>query len=204
MENWRSDGQTVYVNTESEEFQADRLVLTLGPWAAEFLREMGIELKVLRKVQLWYTSPEIESYRENTVPPFAFDMDDGFYYGFPAIGDDGLKVAEHTGGGITEDPDRVNRALDEGDETRVRSFLHRIFPQFAPELKRFSVCMYSTTPDEHFVLDVHPSHSNVVFGAGFSGHGFKFAPVVGEILAQLATEGKTDYPIEFLGLARLL
>ena len=97
---------------------------------------------------------------------------------------------------------RVARGLAPDDEPRLLDFLARFFPALQPEFRRHAACMYSLTPDKHFVLDIHPESPAVVLGAGFSGHGFKFAPVIGEILAELALEGTTQHPIDFLRLSR--
>ena len=103
-----------------------------------------------------------------------------------------------------DDPLQLDRALAGGDQPCVLDFLARYFPALQPELSKYAVCMYSLTPDKNFVLDIHPECPAVVFGAGFSGHGFKFSPVVGEILAELALEGDTQHPIEFLRLSRFV
>ena len=100
------------------------------------------------------------------------------------------------------DPLRLNRALAAEDQIPVLDFLARFFPALQPELSKHATCMYSLTPDKNFVLDIHPECPAVVLGAGFSGHGFKFASVVGEILAELALDGDTKHPIEFLRLSR--
>ncbi len=199
---WTADTGGVSVATDKGELRASALIITMGPWAREVLLELGIQSKVLRKVQLWYDSPNIERFREGELPIFLVERDYGIFYGFPSIDDAGLKVAEHSGGEIVDVPDTVDRSLRETDEAPVLRFLGDTFPELRPVLRRFSVCMYTMTPDAHFVLDTHPEYSNVVIGAGFSGHGFKFASVVGEVLADLALEGQTRNPIGFLRLDR--
>lgn len=200
---WKPEGGGVRVTTAKGDILADRLVLTLGPWAAEALRELGLGLRVLRKVQLWYDAPDIDAYRAG-FPAYFFEMDYGQFYGFPAIGEWGLKVAEHSGGRPVEDPAAVHRGLDSEDEAPVLRFLAGVFPGLRPARAHFSVCMYTMTPDGHFVLDVHPEHPQVVLAAGFSGHGFKFAPVIGEVLADLAQQAATRHPIDFLRLGRFV
>jgi len=103
---------------------------------------------------------------------------------------------------VVGNPLELDCELRPNDEPRVLDFLSRFFPALEPQLKKHAACMYTLTPDKHFVLDIHPECPAVVLGAGFSGHGFKFATVVGEILAELALDGKTRQPIEFLGLSR--
>ena len=199
---WQSNTHGVSVTTHQRTIAADKLVLTVGPWVAPTLAELGVPLSVLRKAQLWYDSPSIGVYRDPAFPCFYFDTDNGGYYGFPAFSQLGMKVAEHTGGTPVDDPDHVNRGLDPEDETGVLQFLEETFPGMNPRRTHFAVCMYATTPDHHFLLGKHPRHDNTVIAGGFSGHGFKFAPVIGEILADLCLDGTTMHPIGFLGLDR--
>ena len=125
------------------------------------------------------------------------------FYGFPPLGQDGMKVGEHTGGETSARPEDAQRDMIAEDEPPLLRFLGEVLPSFKPEVKRSSVCLYTNTEDGNFIIDHHPEHSNVVFAAGFSGHGFKFAPVIGEILADLALTGATEQPIGFLRMARL-
>lgn len=199
---WQVKGPDVEIVTDRRRLLAGRLVITAGAWAAKLLRSLGISLRVLRKVLLWYQASDSPEWNTPAMPCYLFARDGGVFYGFPAIGPDGLKVAEHTGGEEIEDPATISRDLMPADEERVLAFLAKTLPAPTPHRTRFSVCMYTMTPDAHFILDRHPVHPQVVLGAGFSGHGFKFASVVGEILADLATEGKTHHPIEFLRLGR--
>jgi sarcosine oxidase len=126
----------------------------------------------------------------------------GLFYGFPMTDDDlGLKVALHAPATKT-DPDHVARHPEPGDGDEVRRFIQHHFPQAGGPLLSQRVCMYTNTRDFHFIIDKHPKHENVTIACGFSGHGFKFASVVGEILADLAIDGSTRHPIGFLGLHR--
>lgn len=203
VQSWKADAHGVTVRTENGEISAGSLVVTLGPWAKALLGDLGVELKILRKPQLWYDSPHIDRYRPPEFPCFATELDSGFFYGFPALGDQGLKIAEHLSGTLVDDPSHIDRALQPGDETDVLDFFQRVFPGFEPRLKHFSICMYTKSPDDHFIIDTHPQFERVIFAAGFSGHGFKFTPLVGEVLADLALEGRTEHPIDFLRLERL-
>ncbi len=199
---WRSDGASVTVTTNQREITASTLVLTVGPWAASALGELGVSFTVLRKVQLWYAQNDMSACRTGTMPCFYVDMDYGGFYGFPAFSEQGIKIAEHTGGVPVDDPDRLNRGLDPEDETKVRRLLRETFPALDLHRTHFSVCMYSMTADHHFIVDKHPRHENVIIGAGFSGHGFKFAPVIGEVLADLAVDGTTMHPVDLFKLDR--
>ncbi len=113
-----------------------------------------------------------------------------------------MKVAEHTGGRPVDDPANVDRTIDPGEQRRLETFLAAHLPEVSSRVADHAVCLYTMSPDEHFVVDRHPEHANVVFAAGLSGHGFKFTPVLGRLLADLALDGGTSLPIDFLSLGR--
>ena len=203
MQSWRGEGAGVVVETDRRRLVAGRLVLAAGAWAVPELCRLGVAAQVVRKVLLWYRGAGLEHYARGTFPGFFFADGERYFYGFPAQEPWGLKLAEHNvSHDPVADPLQLNRALTPDDEPLVRDFLARFFPALQPERSKHAVCMYSMTPDKHFVLDIHPECPAVVLGAGFSGHGFKFASVVGEILAELALDGDTQHPIEFLRLSR--
>src|SRR5205814_9537044 len=128
--------------------------------------------------------------------------DGSLYYGFPMMSDNpGVKVAFHSPGLVT-DPDRVIRDVLPVDEQTFRPAIKRFLPSADGPLLALRTCLYTNSPDHHFIIDRHPQHERVVIAAGFSGHGFKFASVIGEALADLAESGKTALPVEFLGLSR--
>lgn len=199
---WKADDNGVTITTDKRVIEAGALVVTAGAWTSDALDDLGVPLTVLRKVQLWYDSPNIAAYSGSDFPVFYVESDRGSMYGFPAVSEFGMKIAEHTGGSPVADPDAVNRGLEAEDEHAILEFLRETFPEMEPKRTRFSVCMYTMSPDEHFIVDRHPRHPNVALGAGFSGHGFKFASVIGEILAQLVLDKETPHPIGFLGLNR--
>ena len=199
---WRSDKDGVSITTTKREMHAKKLVLTAGAWTTPSFVELLVPMRIQRKLQFWYTSPNIAEYRRGSFPSFYVDTDFGGFYGTPSFNDLGIKIAEHTGGDRVEDPDQLDRGLHSRDEANVKEFIGSVLLQFQPERTKFSVCMYSMTADEHFLVDRHPRHANVVLAGGFSGHGFKFSSVIGETLADLTMEGATKNPIGFLGLGR--
>ena len=157
-----------------------RLVLATGAWAVPELCRLGIAACVVRKVQLWYQGRGVEQYARGSFPCFFIADGEQYFYGFPAQDPWGLKLAEHNlSHDPVADPLQLNRALAAGDQPCVLDFLARFFPALQPDLSKHAACMYSLTPDKHFVLDIHSECPAVVLGAGFSGHGFKFAPVSG-------------------------
>ena len=201
---WHSDGQTVRVRTDSEEYEAASLILTPGAWASHLLGNIpGMpELRVLRKTMHWHNVRSNVYDVDRGGRGFLVEMPYGIFYGFPSIDNRTLKLAEHSGGSVITDPLHVDRSLQDSDSQPVRRFIQEVMPDVDLASDRHSVCMYTATPDSHFIVDRHPEHSNVFFGAGFSGHGFKFTSVLGEALADLAIDGETNLPIDFLSLSR--
>jgi sarcosine oxidase len=124
-----------------------------------------------------------------------WSTEDGTFYGFPPDLDLGLKVAHHHSG-VLVDPEDVDREVNAADETRIRAFLRTNMPAVDGALRTSSICLYTNAPDDEFVIDRHPVAPGVAFASACSGHGYKFAPVVGEILADLVTTGSTTWPIE--------
>ena len=198
---WHADTGGVTVIAGKETLRASALVITAGAWADELLRELKLSLRVLRKVLVWYTAPDIESFAHD-FPVWFINQPYGAVYGFPAYNGRDMKVAVHTGGQDVAVPDKLDRTFQPDDEAAILQCLRETFPRLEPHRTRHAVCMYTTTTDENFALDLHPQHPNVAIAAGFSGHGFKFMPVIGEIMADLAQTGKTAHPIDFLRLAR--
>ncbi len=200
---WDADRDGVSVETDRARYRADRLIVAAGAWAPELLAKLGVEFEVRRKVLLWYRSTRAEHRVDRGMPTFLIETTgERLFYGFPVIDGESLKVAEHTGGVQVGDPLAVDREVGDGDRSPVEAFCRESLPGVTSELLRSSVCLYTMTPDEHFVVDRHPSTPQVVIAAGLSGHGFKFAPALGEALADLALEGRTSFPVEFLSLAR--
>lgn len=217
--NWRREGPGFQVETANGLYRADRLVICGGPWAGGLLKELRFPLTVLRKVVLWYEIEDHTLTLERGLPVFGFDAlgmergkdsfcpmkqaEDmgGLFYGFPSTDGRSLKIAEHTGG-RPADPDALDRTLHPEDEDRVVRFIDRHVVGLSSRLARHSVCMYTMSPDQHFIIDRHPADDAVAFAAGFSGHGFKFAPVIGSALADLATGREPPTAMSFLRLDR--
>jgi glycine/D-amino acid oxidase-like deaminating enzyme len=200
---WRVEGGAVIVETSRETLSADRLVLCPGPWAADLLQLPAIPFTVLRKSLFWYPpSAGLSTADAAALPTFAFDTPRGFFYGFPALDARGLKLAEHTGGRVVTDPLHVDRAIDAAEQATIEGWLADHLPGVSHTRTAHEVCLYTMSPDHHFVVGLHPAHPQVAVAAGFSGHGFKFASVIGEVLADLALTGTTPHPIGFLAPLR--
>lgn len=202
METWQARRDGFVVRTHRQAITCRHLVVTTGAWSVPELARLGVAMEIWRKPQLWYDFEDIGDFRAPSFPTYYMERDDGHFYGFPAVDPAGLKVAEHEVPTPVPTPEALHRELVPADETPVRTFLEEVLGVEAPRRTRFDVCMYTVSPDRHFIVDRHPRHRGLVMGAGFSGHGFKFAPVVGEILAELVVDGRTRHPAEFLALRR--
>jgi sarcosine oxidase len=188
--------------SDGTRLSANKLILALGPWFQEILGSLGVTIRVQRNVQAWF-SPATHTYDAPGFPGFLLDREGlpAPLYGFPDFGD-GIKAAFHGFGDLT-DATHVNREVDQAKDVEpIARALERWMPGAARTLREAKPCMYTLTPDENFVIDRHPEHPNLILCGGFSGHGFKFAPVVGEIGAALALDGGSRYGIEFLSLQR--
>lgn len=195
---WRPVAGGIEVETDAGVHAAGHLVIAAGAWTSQFLPDLGLPLEVERMPVFWF-EPQggAAGPAGDRLPVWIVETRfDGAFYGFPYAAASGLKVARHYSGQIV-DPDMVDRGESPADLERVRSFGRRHLPAIADAPTRGSmVCMYTTAPDLHFVIDVHPAVAGVAYASACSGHGFKFAPAVGEVLADLALTGTTKLPIE--------
>jgi sarcosine oxidase len=203
---WSADAHGVEVQTDRAMYRAERLVFTCGAWTAQLVAGLGVPLRVTRQALLWFWPRHPEQFRLGAFPCWALEDDTpgfvGVYYGFPLMnGQLGLKIALHAPG-ETALPDQVDRDPRDHDVAALAPLLDKYLPGARGPVTRQKICMYTMSPDGHFIVDRLPGHTNVVIAAGFSGHGFKFAPVIGEALADLVQFGRTDLPIGFLGLQR--
>lgn len=199
---WSADEHEVRVRTSAGELVAERLIVAAGAWASGLLDEISLQLEVRRKSIFWLDSQDPKYCVESGFPVFLFELPDGVYYGFPQLDSRGVKIAEHSGGQIIPDPLEVDREIDEAERQRIVDFASLHLPGVSSRVREHAVCLYTMSPDEHLIVDRHPAHANVVFAAGLSGHGFKFVPVLGRALAELALDGACSLPVEFLSLAR--
>lgn len=204
VQEWQAVKDGIEVTTEKGTYHAAKLVVTAGAWATHVLAELGLPLAVMRQTLLWFdVGCRATEFRRGRFPLFIADVPGGAFYGLPAIDRSGLKVARHYGAPELPNPDGVNWDVTNADSTAMRPLLDTYLPGLGP-LTRGQVCMYTVTPDKHFVIDVHPHMPQVCVACGFSGHGFKFATVVGEVLADLAEAGMTRHEIGMFAVGRLL
>jgi sarcosine oxidase len=203
---WRpaADGGGVEVETAAGLVAAGALVIAAGAWTGGLLPDLALPLEVERMPVFWFRVVAEPRADLDRLPVWIFDTDfDGAFYGFASEAGLGLKAARHHSGDIVPDVDALDREARPVDLERVRVFARRHLPAAAEAPVSGSlVCTYTNTPDLHFVVDAHPSVDGVAFASACSGHGFKFAPVIGEILADLALAGATTHPIDAFRAAR--
>jgi sarcosine oxidase len=200
---WSSDSHGVTVTTSRQTYHAEKLVFCGGAWTDKLITDLGIKFLVTRQVMGWVQPKRRDYFQFGVLPVWAIDNADGtLYYGFPLTPESpGLKVAHH-GPGPAADPNTIDRTPRAEDEQSFRGAIRKCLPDADGPLISMRICMYTNSPDHRFILDRHPHHPRVTMACGFSGHGFKFASVIGEALADLAMKEKSDLPIDFLRLAR--
>ncbi len=195
---WASTAGGVRVTTAVGTYEAGRLVIAPGAWAPQLLADLGVPITVERQVMYWFEPlGGVGPYTADKHPIYIHEDPAGTQiYGFPAIDgpDRGAKVAFFRRGQVCT-PDTIDRQVHDDEIEAMRAQVGRLLPGLPTLYLDAATCMYSNTADQHFVIAQHPAHDNVTVACGFSGHGFKFVPVVGEVLADLATTGTTAQPI---------
>ena len=199
---WEVRGDGVQVRTDRDTYTAGRLVVTAGPWAANLVPELAAYAVPERQVMGWFQPKRPELYAADAFPVFGLFTEEGRYYGFPSHAVPGFKIgrAHHLLQKV--DPDAIDREVHPEDEDILRQAVNRYFPLAAGKLLDGKTCMYTNTPDEHFMIGTLDGQPQVSVAAGFSGHGFKFASVIGEIMADLAQNGATEHDINLFRLDR--
>lgn len=207
---WEKHGDTINVRTIKDSYTCSKLIITVGAWAGTLIPGLARQFKVTRQVIAWTNPEEWKPFELGEFPCWMIDDDTkhGMYYGFPVLpigkfgAPIGLKVAHHYPG-LVSNPDAVNRIPDKEDEDNIIYAIRKFLPKGYSSTHVLKTCLYTNTPDENFIIDFLPENNKqVVIAAGFSGHGFKFISVVGEIMADLAMKGKTELPIQFLNAQR--
>ena len=203
--NWEHKDGGVVVKTAGETYRAAKLVVTAGAWTAKLLPGLASRLKVTRQVLAWVQPRNWDQFTLGTFPCWLLEDNGHDFYGFPILpsgsygGPLGMKLALHFPGEAVADPETVDRSTTESDEQVLIDFLNRFIPEGYAHTLAVKTCLYTYSPDSHFIVDHLAGHGkDVVVAAGFSGHGFKFASVIGEILADLAMEGGPPLPVDFL------
>ena len=201
---WNADGGGVRVRTDRETYRASTLVVTAGPWTADIVPALAPLLAPERQVLMWSQPLRPEYFGLGVFPVFNMETPEGRFYGFPMYGVPGFKLGRYHHLYQRADPHRMDRECHPEDEQVLRDAIRRYFPDANGPTMVLKTCLFTNTRDEHFVIDHHPEFPQVCIAAGFSGHGFKFCSVIGEIMADLALERTTRWDIGLFRLHRLL
>ncbi|MEQ7790391.1 N-methyl-L-tryptophan oxidase [Staphylococcus nepalensis] len=194
----------VNVQTNSNTFTANKLIITGGAWNKKILDDLGLQLQLQpsRQTIAWFDSDDI-LYKSDGFPGFFADVPSGVYYGFPSIDGTGLKIGRYDNGDPI-DPMYYNKVFGayEKDENDISHFLNQYMQQAYGNINVGKTCMFTNTLDENFVIDKHPRYEHIVIAGGFSGHGYKFSSAIGEVLYELVTKGKSTQDISLFKITR--
>lgn len=203
LQGWESRRDGIVVRTSRGTYQAQRLVLTAGAWTHRLVTQYTGTLQPERQVMIWMQPRVPAHFQIDAFPVFNMAVEEGIFFGFPIYSIPGFKCARwHHLAQAIDDPAAMDRDCYPEDEAILRAFVRRYFPDGDGPTLSMHTCLFTNTPDTHFVIDAHPDYPNVFIAGGFSGHGFKFCSVVGEILADLAQNGNTHHDISLFRTAR--
>ncbi len=194
---WEADGDGVRVRTAGGSYTAGRLVLTAGAWMRELLPEVDLPLSVERQVVWWFDPSAADGrYDPAQCPIYAWEHTEGFIgYGFPRL-ERGMKAALMHQGELSPHPDGVRRTIGADEVEPLRAALGQMLPGVATApVRESAVCLFTNTPDADFAIGFHPIHPQVLVSSPCSGHGFKFASAIGELHADLLTEGHSRFDL---------
>jgi len=195
----RRDG--VRVRTDRAVIDADGAVVAAGPWADRLVPQLRLPLRVTRQVVGWFEPTNAGAFGDG-FPVFLLESRHGIHYGFPPYGRFGIKIAKHHHFDEVVEPGRYDTTVSAADEAAIRAPLGEFLPAADGPMLDAQTCLYTMTPDQTFIIDRAPHAPNVFIASPCSGHGFKFAPVVGEIIADLITSGTTPHDIAAFQLDR--
>lgn len=192
----------VRITTDRAVIEADGVVVTAGPWMGKLLPQLRLPLRVTRQVVGWFEPLDAGQFAADRFPVFILETQHGHHYGFPAYGGSGIKFAKHHHLQEAVEVDAYRRTVSAEDEAAIRAPLSEHLPAANGRLLDAQTCLYTMTPDDTFIIDRMPGYPHVVIASPCCGHGFKFSPVVGEILADLVTAGTTAHDIAPFRLRR--
>jgi sarcosine oxidase len=195
-------GHCVRVRTEQRMLEAARVIVTAGAWTTSLLPELPLPLQATRQVLLWVRPQQPELLRTGWFPVFMIESEDGIHYGFPLHGSEPMKVAKHHHRSEVVDPETYDRHVSEADEALVLQPLRRYLPAATGPVVTAKTCLYTMAPDGDFVIDRVPGRPNIVVASPCSGHGFKFAPAIGQALVELAFGGRTGLDLSRFRIGR--
>lgn len=194
----RGDGVEVVTDDGREHF--DGAVIAAGPWVRELVAWLPVTVE--RQVMVWLAMTADQSFAPDRFPVWLRAASEGDMYGFPTLDGRSIKLGGHHGGEAAT-PDNVRRTVSDADLDPLRLFVTRHLRGVTRHVVKSAVCMYTNSPDEHFIVDLHPDSRRIVVLSPCSGHGFKFSPVMGDVAADLVLDGSTRRDISHFSIARL-
>ncbi len=195
-------GGGVRIETDRGAFGAGAAIVAAGPWLTKLLPNLPASIRVTRQVQAWFQPDNPQLFAQGRFPVFLLESRHGAHYGFPLAGGSGVKIAKHHHADEPVDPDTVSREVSPADEALIRAAIAEHIPAANGRMLAAKTCLYTVTADRDFIIDRLPGAANVIVASPCSGHGFKFAPVLGEVLAGLAIDGRTPHDISRFALSR--
>lgn len=197
-------GDGVIVQAESDAYHAQKVIVSVGAWISKLVPQFSSLFTVSRQVQYWFdVEASYNKFTKDKFPVFIWQRDGNFIYGFPAIDGPkgGLKIASETNDIV--DPDLVNREVSAKEIAKM--YIEKVFnaiPALGSKCIKAVSCLYTSTPDSHFVVDFHPEYPQIILVSACSGHGFKHSAAIGEAVSQMALDGKSQADISHFSLKR--
>ncbi len=199
---WNSTENGISVRTTRGVYQTDKLIFTAGAWMGRLVEDLAPLLQPERQVLAWLQPLEPALFMPDTFPVFNLTVPEGRYYGFPVFGNPGFKVGRYHHLDEAIDPSEPLRAPDQADEDILRTYVSRYAPAASGPTLALRTCIFTNSPDEHFIIDTLPGDERIMVASPCSGHGYKFCSVIGEILADLAIDDSTRHDISLFRLDR--
>jgi sarcosine oxidase len=199
---WTSSENGVSVRTTRDIYQTDKLIFTAGAWMGRLVDDLAPLLQPERQVLAWLQPLEPSLFTPETFPVFNLTVPEGRYYGFPVYGNPGFKIGRYHHLDESIDPSQPLRAPNQADEEILRAYVSRYAPAANGPTLALRTCIFTNSPDEHFIIDTLHEDQRVIVASPCSGHGYKFCSVIGEILADLAIDGSTQHDISLFRLDR--
>lgn len=197
-----NDSSGIKITTKNKVFWAKKAIVTVGAWASKLLPDLKLPIQPTRKAFGWFDTPT-DLFDAANFPSFYIEDKDNMCYGFPNVNGTGLKIGRSDGGqGIDPNKHTQNFGQYESDEEDLRFFLKTYMPEANGPLKQGKTCLYTISSDNDFIIDHHPENENIIFACGFSGHGFKFSSVMGEVLSEMAVNGQSKFDLSMFSLKR--
>lgn len=199
---WDATSSGVRVETDRASYEAENLVISAGAWMGQLVPELAALARPERQVLAWLQPTAPELFTTERFPVFNLMVEEGRYYGFPIHGVPGFKFGRYHHLAEEVDPESMDREPNATDEAILREFAARYFPDGNGPVMALRTCIFTNTPDEHFIVDRHPTYPQVVLASPCSGHGYKFCSLIGEVLADLTIAGSTAHDISLFRLDR--